>query len=215
MAADPYRLEDAELDVATLIGQSDRMSEVITKNDSTDPPNIPAAGIIHYSMTGQHKYASPDGNAYNTGNLHLTGAPAQVINTLTASNPVTGASCPVKAGTYIIDGVLFCTQGAVTAQQAAGISVANASSMLAGFEAIDTTAGSAVVAWGAFTLAASGRGSLGAVGNITSTHTFMIRIRGHVIFSAADTLIFTASCVTLAADTWTVNAFDIDISPAT
>src|SRR5258707_12753711 len=66
MATDAYTLEDAETDIAPLRGQVDRLSEVLTKLDSTDPPNTPAAGLIHYSIGGQHKYASSDRGYYNT-----------------------------------------------------------------------------------------------------------------------------------------------------
>lgn len=99
MAAEPpYSLEQAELDVATLIGQADRMSEVITKNDSTDPPNLPAAGIIHYSLGGQHKYASADGNYYNTGRLTLRTTGGTISATAFAT--IGGLSAPVAAAEY-------------------------------------------------------------------------------------------------------------------
>src|SRR5258708_28229394 len=78
MAPDAYTLEDAETDIATLRGQVDRLSEVLTKLDSTDPPNTPAAGLIHYSIGGQHKYASSDGGYYNTRRATVYSTPHQV-----------------------------------------------------------------------------------------------------------------------------------------
>lgn len=80
LIADPYTLEDAERDIGTLRGQADRLSEVLTKNDSTDVPNTPAAGLIHYSLAGQHKYASSDGSSYGTGRLILVNTSNVTLN---------------------------------------------------------------------------------------------------------------------------------------
>src|SRR5229473_1414470 len=114
-AVDPYTLEDAERDIATLRGQADRLSEVLTKNDSTDPPNTPAAGLIHYSSAGQHKYASADGNGYNTGHLSLYTTSLTTVNSTSA---FTLLSCPVSSGsTYRIDGIVRGTQGPATIAQ--------------------------------------------------------------------------------------------------
>jgi hypothetical protein len=114
---EPYTLEQAETDIASLRGLVDRMSEVITKNDSTDSPTIPAAGIIHHSTAGQHKYASSDGSLYNTGRLHILVNASQTISSTTPA--IVGAnsvplSCPVKAatGTYHVHGIITCVQGA-------------------------------------------------------------------------------------------------------
>src|SRR5258708_15287550 len=123
MAGEPYGLEQAETDVANLRALADRQSEVITKNDSTDPPNTPAAGLIHHSIAGSHKYASADGNGYTTGHLMLRYAGGgQVINSTSAVTPA-GMSCPVAAGkTYYMSGAVTGTQGATAAQQALRLS---------------------------------------------------------------------------------------------
>jgi hypothetical protein len=113
---DPYTLEDAERDIATLRGQVDRLTEVLTKNDSTDPPTNPAAGLIHYSLGGQHKYASADGSGYNTGRQSLFTAGTQNI-TSTSSVNITGLTCPVGIGTYRIEGIICGQQGPVAAGQ--------------------------------------------------------------------------------------------------
>ncbi len=89
----------AETDVANLRALQDRQSEVITKNDSTDPPNTPAAGIIHHSTAGQHKYASSDGGLYATGMSHLFGTaiPQSIVTAVGSYANISGLSCPVAA----------------------------------------------------------------------------------------------------------------------
>ena len=105
MAGEPYTLEQAETDIANLRALADRQSEVITKNDSTDSPNTPAAGIIHHSIAGSHKYASADGGTYNTGRSTIIPTATQTINS--TSQAVVGAnsvpmSWPVAAGKYCL-----------------------------------------------------------------------------------------------------------------
>ena len=119
-ATDPYTLEDAERDIATLRGQVDRLTEVLTKNDSTNPPTNPAAGLIHYSLAGHHKYASADGSDFNTGRLTLSNTAPQTINPA-AVTPITGLTCPVAANTtYEFDGILRIKQGAANVNQNIG-----------------------------------------------------------------------------------------------
>ena len=103
MAVEPYSLEQAELDIAFLIGKVDRLDEVLTKNDSTDAPNTPAAGLIHYSFAGQHKYASPDGGFYNTGRSSAAMKGAVTISATgfaTVAGGGVSLSLAVAAGQY-------------------------------------------------------------------------------------------------------------------
>src|SRR5260370_20446649 len=109
---DPYSLEDAERDIAALRGQVDRLTEVLTKNDSTDPPTNPAAGLIHYSLGGHHKYASSDGTDYNSGRLTLLNThPPPNIN-VTTDTLLNGPPAPVAAGgTATVLGILRAGEG--------------------------------------------------------------------------------------------------------
>ena len=120
-AIDPYSLEDAERDIAALRGQVDRLTEVLTKNDSTDPPANPAAGLIHYSLGGHHKYASSDGTDYNSGRLTLLNtSPPQTIS-VTTDTVINGLQAPVAAGvTYAFRGILRLKQGGVNTNQKMG-----------------------------------------------------------------------------------------------
>ena len=102
MATDAYRLEDAETDIATLRGQLDRLSEVLTKNDSTDPPNIPAAGLIHHSVTGFHKYASSDGSLYTTGVQTAHHAGGQTVSSAVQAT-ISGLTLNVGAAAYVYE----------------------------------------------------------------------------------------------------------------
>lgn len=104
MAADAYTLEEAAQDIATLRGLVDKLTEILAQDDST-APNTPTAGIAGYSAAGHGKYASADGNAYNTGRLTL---PSTGALTLTSSlQTVPGLSASLAAGTYVFDGLLL------------------------------------------------------------------------------------------------------------
>src|SRR5260370_4916348 len=117
---DPYSLEDAERDIATLAGPVDRLTEVLRKTHPTTPPTNPAAGLIHYSLAGHHKYASADGSDFNTGRLTLSNTAPQTINPA-AVTPITGLTCPVAANTtYEFDGILRIKQGAANVNQNIG-----------------------------------------------------------------------------------------------
>ena len=131
----------------------------------------------------------------------------QTVNS-TSSVAITGLSWAVSIGTYTVKAIILATQGAATAQQAIGITGPTASLVDIAVETVDTTASSAVVAWGASELTAMGtRASLAQIGsNISATHTFFSRIEGSVTFTAAGTFSLTCSCVTLATDTWTIRA---------
>lgn len=100
MAAVPYTLDAAARDIAALRGQVDRLTEVLTFLDSASPgPNNPAAGSILYSLGGDVKYASPDGNDYNTGQLIAWTTGTQAISSTTPAT-ITGLTAPVGPGTY-------------------------------------------------------------------------------------------------------------------
>jgi hypothetical protein len=111
--------------------------------------------------------------------------------------------------TYEFEALLFCTQGGANAQQAVGINGPSVTSLSAWVSGIDSTSGSGVVALGGAQITIMGsRASIATgPGTITNTHTFQVLIKGRVVTSASGgTLQITASCVTLATDTFTVNA---------
>jgi hypothetical protein len=211
-AIEPYSLEQVELDLADLRGQVDRLSEVLTKLDSTDAPNIPAAGIIHHSMTGQHKYASSDGNYYNTGRQTLFTTGTQTIGSLTGVN-ITGLTCPVAAVTYRVSGKIIWVQGTVAAQQAIGINGPAVSNMRVTVNHIQESGAAPPVGE---SLATTEITSLGRSG--TPAYGIGLTIQSHIdgliTFSAAGTLALQGSCVTAAADTFAIQAYSfIDVMP--
>jgi hypothetical protein len=199
-AVEPYSLEQVELDLAALRGNVDRLSEVLTKLDSTDAPNIPAAGIIHYSMAGQHKYASSDGNYYNTGRLSLFTTGTKLINSTTPAT-IDGLSCPVAAGTYRIDGIVQGVQGpnAVAAKiQFSGPTV-NFNDIYIESNAVGNTSVTDSDLTGALPVAHSTPAWIAGT-------TFYVRFRGILTFTAAGTLAVQGACTTSNVNTWTSQA---------
>jgi hypothetical protein len=200
-AIEPYSLEQVELDLATLRGNVDRLSEVLTKLDSTDPPNTPAAGIIHYSIGGQHKYASADGNTYNTGRVTQIAGGTTLINSLSQIT-IAGLSVPLLANAdYLIWGTVRGTNGAAVAQQAVGLDVtggtaANCNVDVALFSVTSNTFD------GAGEITTLG-GRVGTTSNLAASEKFIAQYEGLIRLSVGGTLVITGSCVTLAADTWT------------
>jgi hypothetical protein len=179
-------------------------------------PPTPLNGPTIYAIGGHEKYKSTDANAYNTGNLHVFGAPGQLINTVTATNAITGASAAVGIGTYILDGVVWCTQGATASNQTAGVNGPAASTVNVEIDLDDTTGSATVIRLGASRLTTIG-GRVGITlnaGTLPIAHTFTFRLRGYVTFTASGTFTLTASCSN-ATNTFTVNAFEFDLSPAT
>ena len=211
MPVETYTLEQAEDDIAVLRGQSDRMSEVITKNDSTDPPNGPAAGIIHYSAGGHHKYASADTGFYNTGHVFLRTTANQTINStsqVTAGANSVPLQVPVTAGMYYLRSQVTWTQGGVQANQAARVNGPAVTDMLVTMLTwTRSTTGGSVFAYDANTINADLGTPLGAGGTGYPNGTVNIwEIEGYCNFSAAGTLSVDARCVTLSTDTFVVNA---------
>lgn len=92
-----YSVEDAENDIATLRDQVGVMGEVSSMND-VDPPSAPSSGFSMYSAGGDQKYASADGNAYNTG--RFTSIPANAVSLTSAYQTV--CSSPLGLGSYRI-----------------------------------------------------------------------------------------------------------------
>ena len=208
MAGEPYGLEQAETDVANLRALADRQSEVITKNDSTDPPNTPAAGLIHHSIAGSHKYASADGNGYTTGHLMLRYAGGgQVINSTSAVTPA-GMSCPVAAGkTYFMSGAVTGTQGATASQQALRLSATGGATSVNVLYLASTygfVGGAGMFSqYGNVTAVNTDLATASGAGGITAGLGFGWMISGLITFNAAGTFAVQARCVTLSTDTWT------------
>lgn len=214
---DAYTLEDAELDIGTLRGQLDRTSEVITKNDSTDPPNIPAAGIIHHSFGGHHKYASSDGGYYNTGSarLHTSGAGLVVSSTtqvnVTWSDGTT--TRPVAAATYLVRGRLSATIGGTSTTIKLAIQGPATTSMEVGYWKAQNNPGGPTL----FTATQTAINTLiqPFTVNEGNGNNFTILLEGVITFSAAGTIaLAVAEAVNL--QTWTLNANStFVIEPAT
>jgi hypothetical protein len=108
----PYTLEQAASDISALRGIVDTMNEAHTILDGGVVPNTPAAsGGSLYSSSGQVKYVSTDGNAYNSGILTVNGPPTNT--SITSATPVnlSGLTFSVAAGVYRIRAKLGGTQG--------------------------------------------------------------------------------------------------------
>jgi len=217
IATDIYPLEDAETHVATLRGQVDRLSEVITKNDSTDPPNSPAAGLIHFSASGQHKYASSDGGYYNTGWARARTTTDQTVS-FTTDQVITGTvalSLPVAAIEYRVRGKITWTQGAGTVKQALGLTTTGTTSHVRIPNLyVQVGAGVSVDAGNPnpaiFTTLAGGV----STPSIANTAVVWWEFDGVVVFTSAGTFSAVAHCN--ATNTFTVNSYSfIEISPDT
>ena len=217
MATDAYRLEDVELDVATLRGQVDRLSEVLTKLDSTDPPNTPAAGVIHYSTGGQHKYASSDGGTYNTGWARARTTTDQTVN-FTTDQVITGTvalSLPVGANTeYRVRGKITWTQGAGTVKRALGLTGPATSHVRIPNLYVQVGAGVSVDAGNPNPAVFSSLAGGVSTPAIANTAVVWWEFDGVVVFTAAGTFSAVAHCN--ATNTFTVRAYSfIEISPDT
>lgn len=117
--SEAYTLELAEEHVGKLFGQVNVLGEALTQDDTDLVPNTPAAGNIQYSATGQQKYASSDGNAYNTGRLTL---PATGGLTLTTGlQTIPGLTCTLAVGTWHVRGLLLLHNPATAGQGAPSI----------------------------------------------------------------------------------------------
>lgn len=112
-----YTLEEAEADIAELRGLVDALTEALPLLDGP-VVNVPAAsGGTLYSASGDLKYVSFDGIAYNIGRSSIVITANQTINS--ASDTVIGAnsvpmSWTVGIGTYLIDGMVNWSQNATT-----------------------------------------------------------------------------------------------------
>ena len=176
-ATDPYTLEMAETDIANLRGLVDRTTEAITKNDSTDVPNTPAAGLIHHSISGHHQYISADGNTYNSGRLTLVLGASISINS--AITPVTIFSHHLGTGTYRIEAWLVTLNA--TAANAAGYAFAftgTATLALVDFDSMST--GTATVGYQASATLTTQFNGLGLANNqrLHANFTIVVSVAG-------------------------------------
>ena len=64
-----YTQDQASKDIAQLRGQMGYLTEANTQLDTNAVINTPTGGNTQFSSSGQNKYASSDGSAYNTGSL--------------------------------------------------------------------------------------------------------------------------------------------------
>jgi hypothetical protein len=104
MADETYTLEDAESDIGTLRGQVDKLTEILTMNDSTQAPNVPSMGFSMFSLAGVPEFCSSgDGNNYGPGPATVRTTVTTPINSTTQA-VIPGLTLPVAAGqSYIFE----------------------------------------------------------------------------------------------------------------
>lgn len=202
-----YTLEQAEQEIATLRGQVDKLTEVLTFLDMTSPgPNNPAAGSILYSLAGQAKYASSDGNDYNTGRMSLRSTGQTVSST--SDVVINGLVTPnaIGASRYRIYGLVVISANQTGGTASIAIHGPAVASGGTGFRLLN--AGSTGVNWTNGGLASGGVAM--SNGAVTSLEVF-----GDVTFSASGVLSLQAH-TTIGADTFGVfQGCPLDIMPVT
>lgn len=193
-------------------GPSDFAGTVYVE-DATAPATPGTASAI-YSHTGWLHYVSEDANDYSLGTLHIVAAGLnQTINSLTLTT-VTGCTAPVKAGAYKVRARIWCTNGAVAANQGQGVSGPATSAVSLECDIDDTTIGAAALPLGRFQVTAtSQKAGTTNGGTIPANHTFVFTMDGFIRFTAAGTFALQVGCVTAAADTFVVSAVDLELSP--
>lgn len=217
--ADLYTLEDAELDIANLRGQVDQLTEILKMADSQADWGTPASGSWLYSLAGHLKFASADGNAYQTGTLIQQVSPrSQTINT-TGAATIGGLSASVEANaTYLVHAVIVLEWNAAAGQpelRLAGPAVSQYdlqhASRQSGSASTANTASEALAAAG------NGTGYNTAFYNPTAVMTgagifFTEEVWFWATFTASGTLTFQAA-TTVAADPWIVFSGIWAVSP--
>jgi hypothetical protein len=114
----PYTLEQAASDISALRGIVDTMNEAHTILDGGVVPNTPdTSGGSLYSSSGQVKYVSTDGNAYNTGRLTVYGPSTNLSITSATAVNISGMSFSVGAGVYRVRAKLGGIQGGLNIAQ--------------------------------------------------------------------------------------------------
>jgi hypothetical protein len=210
-----YTLEQAEDDIAVLRGQVDRLSEILTQYDvaAGQVPNSVTLGYVQHSSTGQMKYLSDDGNAYNTGRLTIPCSGQQTINSASFT-AVNGLTCSLGALTYRVSGQIAFSpnqSGASAEFQFAGsggLALTSGRWFFAEYEVLSPITmgnGTLITALSsAFTTTVIGGGLADRI----------ITIDGTIIVSSAGTLTLQAA-TTVAADTYTIrqNGTYLEISP--
>jgi len=207
----PYTLEQARIDVATLRGQVDLLSEILTQSDGAITPNTPAAAAFSmYALAGFPQFLSGgDGNTYAAGQnlLQYTGANL-TVNSTSQSIPA-GMSCPVASGVpYACFGSVIATQGGTAAQQAIRLS-GPAANFVSGNWLVSNYGdfGAAGIAsqYGLIAATTTDLITTSAGGGIAAGNSFGWIWLAIMKFSAAGTFGVAARCVTSSTDTWTFN----------
>jgi hypothetical protein len=175
--------------------------------DNQSLPSSISSGPALYGGSGHEKYVGTDGSAYNTGRATIYVTSPQTINTTTSSNAITALSgINVGAIKYRIHAKLFCSNSPTAAAQAAGINAstntAAISTSLTNVAAtfLNATAGTFN---GVSLITTSGRA--GSTGTIAASAVFIIDLDGEITFTSAGLFGLSASCVTAAGDTFTIN----------
>lgn len=160
-----------------------------------------------YSASGHAKYASTDGNVYNTGaTRYWLTASSPTINvastapkTITFAEPTSTANIPVGQQSYLIRGMIVVQQGATTANQA--VSLTGPGTSLVSLSWFCTEGGSVLSSGNRTGLGTASSLTTGSVPNGT---TGELHFDGIVTFSGTGNLNLIAWCVTSTSDTWTL-----------
>ncbi len=86
MALDPYTLQQAEEDIATLRGQVDLLTEILAQSDSGTQPNTPSAGYLLYNAGGVPSYVNAAGLQMGLQGAQLATFPNTVVTAASLTN---------------------------------------------------------------------------------------------------------------------------------
>jgi hypothetical protein len=209
-----YTLEMAQAEMAMTTGQVGIMAEAHTKTNSTDPPNQPASGLISYSLAGHEKYASSDGNDYNTGRLSLVSVNDHTISSVTdVALPELGGISSAAAGTYTVRGIIFWQQTTTLITQNIGLQGANIVAptrvLFMGLPVSGTTVSYQFIGQ------AITNTDIAFGGNVTAAAVNAIHISGQIAYSAADVMGLKGLAAS-GVNTWVVKAGSfIEFMPVT
>jgi hypothetical protein len=221
MAVAPYSLELAEEHIAKLIGQVDRLTEILAQNDFGGVPNTPSRGCIQYSASGQQKYVDPVGATYSTGTLRQQISPHNQSVTSTTPGAVGGLSASVAAGTYLMKAWITATTGAtagVRNYRITGPAISENELFMRSTQLNTSTAANGVTSTAQSANTGDGNGyNSGFISSQAMSSSGVVYLDEMVcefVFTAAGTLALQAAEGT-GGDSWTVDYGFREISPLT
>lgn len=173
-------------------------------------PSTPSGGSTAYSGSGQAKYKSSDGNAYNTGVLVLASAAnnssPQTINS-TGATTVTGCSGATGANAYLVK---------VFANFIGGQAAGNPSFQI-------SVSGSVSISWGNAIFWDTGTGTnrfdsntsgMTFQGPVMSTNTWYVSIDAYVKLTSSGTITLQAF-TSVGTDTYSIKNAVLVVNPIT